>query len=114
MVDDTSTVSSDPEAIWTKLKNDLLDASKDVCGSTKKFQVKRMTWWWDDNVDQLISMKRKLWKAWKAGSDKEPYLAAKREAKKGVFHAKREAEKKQFSTLKHGEEIFRRPGSYAK
>ena len=79
-----------------------------MCGSTKKFHVKRTTWWWDDNVDQLISTKRKLWKAWKAGGDKEPYLAAKREAKQGVFHAKREAEKKWFSTLKHGDqEIFR-------
>ena len=34
-VDDTSTVSSDPEAIWKKLKNDLY-SSKDVCVCVNK------------------------------------------------------------------------------
>ena len=92
--------STDVEEIWSKLKNNLLSTTNEVCGLTKKSHIKRTTWWWDDDVDRLITEKRKLWKAWKAGGSKEPYLAAKRAAKKGVFEAKRAADEEYFSNLK--------------
>ena len=94
---------------WSQLKNNLLEASKDVCGFTKKQHIKRETWWWDGEVDRVIKEKRKCWKAWKAGeTSKEPYLAAKRAAKKGVSTAKNIAEQKRFSDLKVGDnDVFR-------
>ena len=91
---------TDVEEIWSKLKNNLLSTTNEVCGLTKKSHIKRTTWWWDDDVDRLIAEKRKLWKAWKAGGSKEPYLAVKRAAKKGVFEAKRAADEEYFSNLK--------------
>ena len=71
------------------MKERLLSTTKEVCGSTKNFSVKRETWWWNHTVDQRIREKRKLWKAWKADGHKEPYLQAKRLAKQAVYKAKK-------------------------
>jgi len=37
---------------------------------------KGLTWWWNDDVESAVKEKRKLWKVWKKGGLKEPYLAA--------------------------------------
>ena len=78
-----STPSTDVDTTWTKLKNSLLDTSKEVCGLTKKHHIKRETWRRNGEVENLISEKRRCWKAWKTGGSKEPYLAAKRASKQG-------------------------------
>ena len=79
-----------------------------MCGFTKKHHIKRETWWWNGEVENLISEKRRCWKAWKTGGSKEPYLAAKRASKQGVFLAKKTAKEKHCSNLKLGENgVFR-------
>ena len=60
------------ESKWAHLKNTLSDTAKEVCGFTKNRKLKRESWWWNDTVDRRISEKRKLWKKWKAGGDKQP------------------------------------------
>ena len=57
------------------------------------------TWWWNEFVDNTIKEKRKAWKSWKSGGDKEVYLAAKRAAKSAVYFAKRDAQTEQFSSI---------------
>ena len=65
--------------------------SLNIC--TTKGQVRRReTWWWNDEVDRAIKVKRRLWKEWKAGGSKEQYLEAKRTAKSKVYAAKKKAE----------------------
>ena len=103
-----STEVYDVESTWSKLKNTLLDTSKEVCGYTKKHHIKRETWWWNEEVENVITEKRRCWKAWKLGGSKEPYLAAKRASKRGVFAAKKAAEELRFSNLKPGDNsVFR-------
>ena len=96
------------DSTWNHLKERLLSTTKEVCGTTKNFSLKRETWWWNDTVDQRIKEKRKLWKAWKAGGDKEPYLQAKRLAKQAVYKAKKENEQQQSNNMKPGNyDIYR-------
>ena len=64
------------EEIWNRLKSALLDAADNVCSKTKKHH-KRETWWWNEEVNSAVAEKRRCWKAWKQGENKELYLQAK-------------------------------------
>ncbi|XP_066927938.1 uncharacterized protein, partial [Clytia hemisphaerica] len=50
---------------------------------------RKETWWWNETVDRAVKEKCRLWKCWKRGGQKEPYLAAKGRAKSEVFIAKK-------------------------
>ena len=50
-------------------------------------------------MESLVKHKRKLWKEWQKGNNKEKYLEAKRKIKSGVFVAKRKALEEKFSQL---------------
>ena len=88
--------------IWNHFKMALLDSAVDTCRKTKKPLQKRETWWWNEEVKELIAEKRRAWKLWKHGGDKEIYLNAKRRAKRAVYLAKKNAEASRFSNLKPG------------
>ena len=77
------------------LRDSLLEATDETCGWTKGPARHSQTWWWNDEVDQCIKEKRRLWKEWKSGGSKNLYLEAKRRARTAVYAAKAEAEKKQ-------------------
>ena len=72
-----------------------MQVCKDVCGvTTGKRGRKRETWWWNEEVQQAIHIKKVAFKTWQRSrelQDKEVYLARKREAKRVVASAKREA-----------------------
>ena len=63
---------------WKYLKNNLINATKQVCGVSAKHTWKRQTWWWNDKVQKVVSHKRKCFKIWKSGGDRDAYQAAKR------------------------------------
>ena len=50
-------------------------------------------------MDQAVKKKCQLWKEWKQGSSKQPYLQAKRDLKRAVFGAKKSAEEEKFSDI---------------
>ena len=50
-------------------------------------------------MESLVKHKRKLWKEWQKGNNKEKYLEAKRKTKSSVFVAKRKALEEKFSQL---------------
>ncbi|KAK4310061.1 hypothetical protein Pmani_018347 [Petrolisthes manimaculis] len=53
-----------------------------------------MTWWWNEEVENSIKEKQKLWSDWKRGLvNKDMYLVAKRTARRAIYKAKTEAEK---------------------
>ena len=85
---------------WNEVKSCLLSACDTVCGWTKgSGPIRRETWWWNDEVEECISKKRKLWKEWQKGGSKEPYLLAKRKAKQAVYHARKVAQDAKFGNL---------------
>ena len=88
--------SDDVGVLWEHLKTSLLSATEEACGWTSKHK-RRETWWWDGLVHDFVKEKRRRWKIWKEGGDKEPYLVAKREAKKAVYDAKFRAENIKFT-----------------
>ena len=106
------------EEIWSRLKSGLNSAAVEVCGYSKSHQWKKQTWWWDSSVDQAISVKRKLYKAYnklkkqkktaEAEVAKGAYNEAKRHAKKVVWAAKAEAEKTVFADIDpNGADVYR-------
>ena len=101
-------IDCDVERLWTKLKNALLKTTNDVCGKSKKGVWRNETWWWNEDVENAVSEKRRLWKAWRNGGSKEEYLNAKRASKRAVFIARKIAEDDQFSDIKENDpKLFR-------
>ena len=91
-----NTAAASTEEIWNLLEKALLDTTNETCGKTKKHHYKRVTRWWNDEVNLAIVKKRRCWKAWKQGGSKEQYLQAKQNAKRTVYTAKKTAEVKKF------------------
>ena len=73
---------------FSVLKDNLLKATDRVCGWTRGPPRHKVVWWWNAEVEFAIKEKRKLYKEWKKGGDKEVYLVAKRRARKEVYRAK--------------------------
>jgi len=68
-----------PDRAWDEIKSCLLVTCDSTCGWTKGGKPKRNeTWLWNDEVDTVIKEKRRLWKKWQNGGDKEEYHQAKR------------------------------------
>lgn len=101
-LDALDVTQGDVSTIWNHLKKSLLETALTTCGKTKKPLMKRETWWWDEEVKELINEKRRKWKIWRNGGDKEEYNIAKRIAKRAVYKAKKNAEAKKFADLKPG------------
>ena len=106
------------EDLWSNLREPLLDAAKEVCGTSKNHQWRPETWWWNDRVDDAVKEKRARFKVYnalkKAGKlseakeAKATYNEAKRIAKHVVWVAKSEAEKEVFANIMpNGDGIFR-------
>ena len=64
------------EDLWKLLKDNILSATDNSCGWTKGSPRYKVTWWWNNDLDQAVKKKRQLWKEWKQGCSKEPYLQA--------------------------------------
>ena len=85
---------------WSKVKTCLLNGVDQFCGWTHRGRVQHAkTWWWNDDVDQYIKEKPRLWKMWKMSGSKEDYLVAKKCAKHSVYHAKKIAQETPFTEI---------------
>ena len=73
------------------MRDSLLEATDETCGWTKGPARHSQTWWWNDEVDQCIKEKRRLWKERNSGGSKNLYLEAKRCARTAVYAAKAES-----------------------
>ena len=94
-----SVITDDINESWAQLKSSILESFDDTCGWSKPQQQRRETWWWNNTVDDIVKEKRRLWKVWKKGGQKEPYLEAKRRAKFEVYRAKKAASEEKFNNL---------------
>ena len=80
------------EDIRNNLKTGLLKTTEEVCGTTRPHHWCRETWWWNEHVGEVITAKRKAFKAWKTGKGtRASYHAAKGIARRAVHHAHQEA-----------------------
>ena len=64
-------VGEDVENCWNSLKDELLQATEKTCGWSKGPARHEATWWWNNEVDMAIQEKRKLFRIWEKGGDKE-------------------------------------------
>ena len=65
-----------------------VQSAEEVCGLSTKHQWRKQTWWWNDLVNSAVVEKRRCYREWKAGGSREAYNAAKRIARRAVYHAK--------------------------
>ena len=84
---------------WHTYIQSLLQATDETCRWTKRPARHSQTWWWNDEVDQCINEKRRLWKEWKSVGSKNLYLEAKHRARTAVYAAKAEAERNIFADV---------------
>ena len=113
----------DVETAWCSMRNCLLEVANEVCGRIKgsqKHRHSRETWWWNDEVAEVIKEKNRLYKLYKKSKqsndrelweeDKRKYEVAKRAAKREVSKAQ-QVERKKFGEMLDVEEakgnIFR-------
>ena len=63
---------------WNKVKTTLLYGADEVSSWNRGGRVRHaQTWWCNDNMDQYIKEKQRLWKMLKMGGFEEDYLAAR-------------------------------------
>ena len=81
---------------WCKY---IMNVAKRVCGISKGVHNQKTTWWWNEEVKEVIKEKRRLYKVWQTKKDqrsKEQYWAMKKKVKRVVAVAKeKEGKKKQ-------------------
>ena len=105
------------ESAWSNLKSPLLETATEVCGLSSKHTWRQQTWWWNESVNDAITKKRSLFKAYNAlrkrkdgkplkacdhpeiQKAKEVYLVAKRQAKHQVWLAKSSASEETFKAI---------------
>ena len=78
-----------------QLEKNLLNTCREVCGETTGRRGReRETWWWCEEVQEIIKVKKAAFKRWQRTrneEDRTEYQRRKREAKAAVSRAKREA-----------------------
>jgi hypothetical protein len=101
------------ENIWKGLKRGLLDTAEKVCGHTSGRAKRRETWWWNEEVAEVVKAKRALFRKWKrtkVDSDKTAYNQAKKKAQTVIYKAQEKA-RQEFGDMLDSEEnrgqIFR-------
>ena len=104
------------EDIWNNLKTGLLKTTEEVCGTTRPHRWRRETWWWNEQVGEVITAKRQAFKAWKTGKGtRASYYAAKRIARRAVHHARHEADKEVYKNIDpKSSELYRLANQFRK
>jgi hypothetical protein len=76
---------------WDKMKSVWVEAAEKVVGKTKGKARHKETWWWNEEVEKAVEVKRVRFKNWvksKTEEDLHIYRTAKRDAKRIVATAK--------------------------
>ena len=85
---------------WSQLKRLLHSSTEAECGWTKKPRKKRVTWWWNETVNNAVKEKRRVWKESKKGNcTTEAYKKAKCKSNWAAEKAQAKAEAKRFGNL---------------
>ena len=97
-----------PDALWDSYKECVKSAAVEVCGMSRKNNWRKETWWWNSEVEAVITEKRSAFKEWKRGGSRTEYNRLKQVAKRVVYQAKKAAEDERFARVtSNSTEIFR-------
>ena len=98
-------MDGDAELVWRELKDCMLEVADEVCGRSIGRPRHSETWWWNNEVAEVIREKNRLFRIFekskngRSGPETElcraRYQAAKRETKRAISRAQ-EAERKKF------------------
>jgi hypothetical protein len=106
---------------WTHMKESMIKSSLEVCGETKGPPRHKETWWWNQEVSEIVDQKRKCFLEWFQAKKecrpegeqtelKEIYKVAKRKSDRAVEAAKK-AKSKEFAnsleTVEGKQSIFK-------
>ena len=100
------TTGDNVDSRWSGLKSCLIDAAGEACGYSKGPPRHTRTWWWQDELDEVIETKRQCYIKWKKSrkkSDKATYKSANRRAKKDVAKAKESERQRICSNLEEAD-----------
>ena len=84
--------SEDVDGRWRAGRDCLTKAAGEICGHTRGKPRHKETWWWNEEVRELVDRKRRLWKIWKTKRTEETrqeYCQARKATKKAVAEAKK-------------------------
>ena len=79
------------EEKWKTMRDAWLNSAEEVCGWTKGKRKQKETWWWNDDVEEAVKMKRDKFRRWKkfgVDQDHREYLEAKRVSRRVIWNAK--------------------------
>ena len=93
--DMTTSIDSDPSLIWDMATKCIKNIAKEVLGESKGIRILgKKIWWWNEQVQAAIKLKRVNYKIWQKARDEESlkkYRDAKKEVKKVISNAKLKA-----------------------
>ena len=75
---------------WTTLSNKLKTTAEAVCGYTNPKRRKRETWWWNEDIEKLVTAKRTAYFKWKVDRSRElwnEYKTCRNNAKMAIRKA---------------------------
>ena len=86
-----------------------LKTTEEVCGTTRPHRWRHETWWWNEQMGEVITAKRQAFKAWKTGKGTRAlYHAAKCIARSAVHHACQEADNEVYKNIdSKSSEVYR-------
>ena len=93
--DMTTNIDSDPNLMWNMATKCIKNVAKEVLGESKGIRLlEKETWWWNEEVQAVIKLKRINCKIWQDARDEKSlkkYRDAKKKAKKVVSNVKLKA-----------------------
>ncbi|XP_026746110.1 uncharacterized protein LOC113507456 [Trichoplusia ni] len=94
---------------WSEMAKCIRESAKDVCGESKgKGLIDRDTWWWNEEVQNVLKEKKAAFKEWQGveimnaslkDEKKAFYNECKKRAKKAVAVARARAQERLYETL---------------
>lgn len=95
LIEATSTSNNcDLEHLWGNFKNILLEAGKEICGTTKINRGRKQTAWWNTEIKREVQTKKTKWRKYLANKDTahyEDYKRQREKVKELVLAAKRKS-----------------------
>ena len=88
--------------LWESYKNGVLKACDDLCGKTKGRRDQGNTWWWNEQVKEVIHRKKKAFKTWcknRSAENKSNYRKARNRTKKVVAKAMKQVAEEYMKVL---------------
>lgn len=72
-------VNTDLEVLWASIKNIIRKAAKETCGTIRINKHKKQTNWWNEEIQEMVKMKKHMWRKYLKEKTIENYLQYKQQ-----------------------------------